>query len=561
MKANEVKLLDFLRKSSQFTIPIYQRTYSWGQPECQELWDDIIRAGSNDRISTHFVGSIVYIEEGLFQVSMQPPLLVIDGQQRLTTVSLILEALARKILEGAEPVDGFSAKKLRNYYLLNPEEEGERGYKLLLSQTDKKTFLSLMGQESLPRESEQSIRISGNFDFFEKKIEGLEGSLEPLCRGLAKLIVVDIALSRDQDSPQLIFESMNSTGLELSQADLIRNFILMGLEPQAQTSLYKKYWRSMEVDFGQKSYAEHFDDFMHRYMTMRIGRAPNVKDVYKVFKVYSHKSAERGVDDLLSDIHVSAGHYCAMALGKEQDSLLAPAFADLKELKVDVAYPLLLELYQDYEDKVLSRDELCQVVRWIESYVFRRVICEIPSNTLKDVFARFSKALDKKACYFESLQTQFRLLPLFPGNTEFLGALKKYELYKPNKSKKRAKYLLRRLENHGRKEPVLVDEYTIEHIMPQSKKLSAKWRKDLGKNWDRVHSTWLHTIGNLTLTGYNSEYGNRSFDEKRDMEGGFRDSPLFLNRGLDKVKVWNEVAIGNRANRLIQRAIKVWEIP
>jgi uncharacterized protein with ParB-like and HNH nuclease domain len=245
MKASEAKMLEFLKKSPQFIIPIYQRTYSWRDPECSRLWDDILRAGRDDHITAHFVGSIVYIEKGLYQVTSQSPLLVIDGQQRLTTVTLLLEALSRALKE-EEPLDGFSAKKLRNYYLLNPLEEGERGYKLLLSQTDKASLKALLDNQPAPKE--ESLRISANFALFEQWIAATKtrtGEMLALCRGLAKLMIVDISLSRDQDNPQLIFESLNSTGRELSQADLIRNFILMGLEPQLQTLLYEHYWRPM----------------------------------------------------------------------------------------------------------------------------------------------------------------------------------------------------------------------------------------------------------------------------------------------------------------------------
>lgn len=219
MKATEAKLLDFLKKSPQFIIPIYQRTYSWTEQQCRQLWDDIMRAGSNNAVGAHFIGSVVYIEKGLYQVSSQSPLLVIDGQQRLTTAMLLLEALSRH-LGDTEPVEGFSAKKLRNYYLLNPLEDGERGYKLILTQTDKDSFLSLVTQKALPQDF--SLRIKENFDFFDTQLGKLNGNLEQICRGLAKVIIVDIALSRDQDNPQLIFESMNSTGKALSQADLIR---------------------------------------------------------------------------------------------------------------------------------------------------------------------------------------------------------------------------------------------------------------------------------------------------------------------------------------------------
>jgi uncharacterized protein with ParB-like and HNH nuclease domain len=284
MKAAEAKVLEFLKKSPQFVIPIYQRTYSWTERECRQLWDDILRTGRNDKISAHFVGSIVYVEKGLYQVSSQSPLLVIDGQQRLTTVMLLLEALARA-LGNSEPLDGFSAKKLRSYYMLNELEEGERRYKLVLSQTDKTSLMALLDQR--PEPQEPSIRIGANFELFQGWVAGEKTDLSALCKGLAKLVIVDISLNREQDNPQLIFESLNSTGRELSQADLIRNFILMGLEPKLQTKLYEQYWRPMEVDFGQEAYATHFDGFMRHYLTVKTGDIPNVRDVYEAFKQYA----------------------------------------------------------------------------------------------------------------------------------------------------------------------------------------------------------------------------------------------------------------------------------
>ncbi len=278
VKAAEANLLVFLRKSTQLVIPIYQRTYSWTEHECQQLWDDILRAGHDQAVSSHFIGSVVYVEQGLAQIVNETPFLVIDGQQRLTTVSLILEVLARQ-LGSREPVDGFSAKKLRNYYLLNPEENGDRRFKLLLTQTDRDSLLALMQQKPLPPVC--STRIKENLEFFQQKIQSLGAALPALCRGLAKLVVVDVALDRTQDNPQLIFESMNSTGRELSQADLIRNFILMGLEPTLQTELYTDHWRPMEVAFGQDAYSTHFDPFMRHYLTLKTGEIPNVRAVYE----------------------------------------------------------------------------------------------------------------------------------------------------------------------------------------------------------------------------------------------------------------------------------------
>ena len=559
MKATEANLLAFLKKSPQFVIPIYQRTYSWTEKECRQLWDDILRAGRNDAVSAHFVGSIVYIEQGLYQVSTQSPLLVIDGQQRLTTVTLLTAALARA-LGDTEPVEGFSRRKLRNYYLLNPEEDGERHYKLLLSQTDKESLKAIVDDREQPKE--WSLRVTENFHLFQSLIAGSAGDLAAVCKGLAKLLVVDVALSRDQDNPQLIFESMNSTGRELSQADLIRNFILMGLEPQLQTRLYQEYWRPTEVDFGQEAYGTHFDAFMRHYLTVKTGEIPNQNQVYEAFKAHarSPEIAEAGVEALVRDIREYARYFCAMALGAESDPDLRLAFQDLRELKVDVAYPFLLELYDDYANGNLPRADFLTAVRLIEAYVFRRAVCAIPTNSLNKTFATFTKSV-RKDRYLESIQAQLLLLPSyrrFPSDDEFRRDLQTRDLY--NFGSRRS-YWLRRLENHGRKERVPVDEYTIEHILPQNPNLSVQWRTALGPEWEHVQQTWLHTLGNLTLTGYNSEYSDRPFVEKRDMPGGFKESPLKLNAGLAQLDHWYEETIKSRAEKLSAVAADVWRAP
>ncbi len=558
MKATEAKFLEFLKESHQFIIPIYQRTYSWTEHHCRQLWNDILRTGESDEISAHFVGSIVYIKKGLYQVTNQPSLLVIDGQQRLTTVTLILEALARQ-LGDSEPLKGFSAVKLRHYYLLNSLEKDEDRYKLLLTQTDKASLLAVIQQKSLP--VDHSLRISENFAFFEKQVKALDGNLGALCSGLNKLFIVDIALTRGEDNPQLIFESMNSTGRELSQADLIRNFILMGLEPDRQTDLYENHWRPMEVAFGQEAYDSHFDWFMRYYLTLKTGKIPNIKAVYEAFKVYANTPEIKAsdIDALLADIHTFAGYYCAMALNKETDKRLAECFSDLREFKVDVAYPLLLELYNDYSNSNLNHTDFEEAVRLIEAYVFRRAVCNIPTNSLNKTFATFGRFLDKDR-YLGSIKTYLLLQQSyrrFPRDEEFRRELVGRDLY----NFRRISYFLRRLENHNRKERVPVDEYTIEHILPQNQNLSDRWKQDLGSEWKDIQETWLHTLGNLTLTGYNSEYSDRSFVEKRDMKGGFCESPLKLNEGLGACEVWNDAAIRGRANKLASIATKVWAMP
>ncbi len=556
MKAVETKLVAFLKKSPQFVIPIYQRTYNWSEKECLQLWDDIVRTGNNEKINAHFVGSIVYVEKGLYNVSGHNPLLVIDGQQRLTTVNLLIEALARALGE-TEPIEGFSAKKIRNYFLLNPLEEGEKKYKLILSQTDKDSLIAILNQEELPQDF--SIRVKENFDFFTNKINEEKENLAAICNGIAKLIIVDISLDRDQDNPQLIFESLNSTGRELSQADLIRNFILMGLEHELQTRLYDKFWRPMEIAFGQEGYALYFDGFMRHYLTVRTGIIPRESEVYESFKKYARSPEVANVEALVCDIRTFAEYYCAMALNTENDLELKMAFQDLKELKVDVAFPFLLELYSDYDKKVLSADEFLKVVRLVESYVFRRAICGIPTNSMNKTFANFSRDI-KKDNYLESVQAQFLLLPSyrrFPDDEEFKREIKSKDVY----NFRSRSYWLRRLENYDRKERVPVDEYTIEHIMPQNENLSAEWQSDLGPEWEHVQKTYLHTLGNLTLTGYNSEYSDKPFLEKRNMKGGFSESPLRINKEVANKTHWTEQDIVERAENLSAQAVNVWLVP
>lgn len=559
MKATEAKLLSFLQKSPQFVIPIYQRTYSWTDKQCRQLWDDILLAGSNDNIAVHFIGSIVYVEQGLSQVTHQTPLLVIDGQQRLTSVSLLLEALARAIGEEEEPVDGFSAAKLREYYLTNRLEKGDRFFKLLLSQTDNDSLRAIIKNTEPPQEP--SLRVKENFELFTDLVAGLKSDFSSVCRGLAKLVVVDIALSRDQDNPQLIFESMNSTGKELSQADLIRNFILMGLETGLQTRLYEEYWRPMEREFGQEAYGTQFDSFMRYYLIVRTGDIPRERDVYEAFKDYSRTKLVQiaGIEALVKEIRAFARYFCALALGKEQDPLLNLAFHDLRELKVEVAYPFLLELYHDYDNGILGAADFAAAVRMVESYIFRRAICAVPTNSLNKTFATFGSAL-RKDRYLESIQAHFLTLPSyrrFPSDEEFRRDLQTRDMY----NIRIRSYWLRRLENHGRKERVPVDEYTIEHILPQNPDLPEAWKSSLGSDWQRIQQQWLHTLGNLTLTGYNSEYSDRSFATKRDMVGGFKQSPLKLNTGLGQLEAWNETTIQERAGRIADQAITVWTAP
>ena len=554
MKASETSVLKLLKNSSQFVVPVYQRTYSWTEEQCQQLWDDITRTGSNENISAHFVGSIVYVEDGLSTVTDQSPLLVIDGQQRLTTLMLLLEALAVSSESESGDAD-FSSEKIRNYYLTNNLESGDRFFKLLLTETDRETLKALMKQKSIPEN--HSVKIDENFKFFSDKLSNVD--LEIVWNGISKLVVVEVALDRKNDNPQLIFESMNSTGRELSQADLIRNYVLMGLAPNDQDELYKYYWRPMELEFGQENYDNHFDEFVRYFLIVKTGEQPRLGDLYESFKKYVRIKGftYENIKETVGELKRFSTFFCNISFGIESDSALDAAFRDIVQgLRSTVSFPLLLSAYDDFDSGVLSKADFLRIVRLVESYIFRRSVCDIQTNSMNKTFVEFIKHVDKDR-YLESVMANFYNLTTyrrFPRNDEFLRCLKICDLYNTYSRS----YWLRKLENFGKKEEAKIGEYTIEHIMPQNPNLSEKWKLDLGENWKHVHETYLHTLGNLTLTGYNSEYSDKPFHEKRDMEGGFKHSPLTVNEGLGRIDLWNEESIQARAQKLAMRALEVW---
>ncbi|MBU3545463.1 DUF262 domain-containing protein [Polynucleobacter sp. MWH-Mekk-B1] len=561
MKASEANLLGFLKAPKQFIVPIYQRTYSWTEEQCQQLWDDILKAGTTGHIKAHFVGSVVYIQDSQYQVMSVPQLLVIDGQQRLTTITLLLTALSRAVKNGSTELnvseqEKITAKKLDNYYLLNSEEEGELAYKLILTQADKDSLLRIVEWRKLPED--YSKRVVENFDFFVDKLE--QANLVDVYKGLQKLMIVDISLDREHDNPQLIFESLNSTGLELSQADLIRNYILMGLKPDHQAKIYKDFWFPMEKLFGHSEYSKYFDRFMRDYLTVKLGRIPNINQVYQEFKDFSLSGSFGSVDALVQNIASYSEYFVRMALEQEPDPLLKKQFQSINQLKVDVAYPLLLEAYSDYSLGRLGYDDFRQLIELLESYVFRRAICGIPTNSMNKTFATLYKEIDPndylnsfKAILF--LKDSYRR---FPTDSEFKNALQGKDVY----NFRSKNYLLTKLENFNRKkEPVNIGEYTIEHVLPQNEKLKPEWVTSLGDNWKSIQDKYLHTLGNLTLTGYNPELSDRPFLEKRDMAGGFKTSPLNLNLSLGNLDSWNEQEIINRANQLSDLSIQTWSFP
>ncbi|MFP6020816.1 DUF262 domain-containing protein [Helicobacter pylori] len=561
MKADAIKLLDFIGKSQekQFVIPIYQRVYSWEKEQCKQLWDDIIKTGGNDQIEGHFIGSIVFVHDGIYTTNYNE-LLIIDGQQRLTTITLLFIALRDHLNDEYEFLEKFSHQKIQNRYLINSDEKGDKKFRLILSESDKDTLLSLIDKDRR-KPSEPSLKIMENFKLFEEWIRKNTDKLETIFKGLEKLMIVWIALKKEKDDPQLIFESMNSKGIELTQADLIRNYIIMETEVEKQEDFYNQYWRAMEEDFKQNETL--FNQFVRHYLTIKTREIPNINKVYEAFKRYQQ---ERGIETevLLQDLQKYCGYFCRIVFKKEDDNKeddnkeLNKALSFLVDLEMDVIYPLLLELYSDYIDGVLSKQDFTPIIYLIESYICRRAVCGLGTNSLNKVFASFTKKINKDQ-YLESIKAHFLLLETtkgkFPKDSEFKNLFTTIDFY----NLKEKKYFLERLEKFDTKEPVNTQECTIEHIMPQT--LNLEWERDLGENFQAIHDKYLHTIGNLTLTGYNKKYSNNSFQEKRDMEKGFKQSPLRLNQSLKDLEPFGEKEIEKRANDLADFALKIWTYP
>jgi len=549
MKAIETNLATFINKEQQFIIPIYQRTYSWNISQCKQLWKDIVNAATDETVPAHFIGSIVYVAAGMYNIAGTHQSLVIDGQQRLTTLSLLFLAFKKKLEDSGETYS-ITADQIEEQFLINKYASSEdMKIKLQLTRHDKDIYNRLVRGEQISTK-EQNNRVYQNFKYFTDQINSSAVGIDDLFKGIRKLIIVDIALDRE-DNPQLIFESLNSTGLDLSQSDLIRNYVLMGLEKDAQEEIYGTYWLPMERIFMEAQAEEKFDAFMRSYLTIRTGSIPKLDAVYAEFKKYI---LGKDTDEVVSDVYKYSQYYNKLEFGNEEDGEIREILTNIRTLKVEVAHPFLLSVYDDYINSVITKENFSDVLKLVESYVFRRAVTGIPTNSLNKTFAQLYKEIDKDN-YLESLRAIFILkssYQRFPTDEEFRTELINKDIY----SFRNNKYFFEKLEFYKNKERVNIDDLSVEHIMPQT--LTSKWKDELGEDFQRIKDTYLHTVGNLTLTGYNSDMSNKTFAEKRDMQKGFKESSVRLNKDLITLDTWTEEEIKKRAQKLSKLAVEVW---
>lgn len=568
MRAKETNFLKLMESQfNQYIVPIYQRTYSWGEKQCQVLWEDILKISKRKNSDRHFIGSTVCYKPDEIDLPGQiKKEIIIDGQQRITTLSLLMIAIARTYEKiGQENV----ATVIRKNYLINEDGKDEEKYKLLPTNQDKETYLALV--DGIENElKEPSKPVLDAFNLFMSLLEDEEETLQNAYVGLQKLDLVYIGLSSESDNPQLIFESMNSTGLKLTQGDLLRNYLLLDLEFDEQEELYKKYWRPIELDFGVEVYKEKFDYFLRDYLTMKERRTTiRLDSGYDEFKAY-HEESKRSKEDALEELRRFAKYYARIYRCNDEDEELNELWKELKVQRVEVANPFLIQVYNDYEKAKednsinLSKEDFVDIVKAVNSYVYRRYVCNIPTNSLNKTFALLGDNIEKEN-YKESVFASLLLMEdykEFPSNEEFEKAFIKKDVY----TGRLRNYTLIKLENYTHSKDKMSFEnkdVTIEHVLPENKNLKPYWREVLGENWQDVQKEYVHTIGNLTFSNraYNSEMQDYSFEDKMKVEGGIKYSNYRLSDDIANSSKWDIDEIISRSQRLAKDALDIWRRP
>lgn len=571
MKGDAKQLIEFLDGAkNRFIIPVYQRNYDWTEKQCRQLFNDLIQIVAEKRKS-HFFGSFVSTHA---TNGSKSDYLIIDGQQRITTISLIFTAMVNLLKSQVVTSENETLKQeIEETYLIDKYRKEERKLRLKPIKDDMEAFDKLLYNES--SDFIAGSNITTNYRFFYDEIKRMTISIDELYDAIGKLEIIDIFVE-DDENPQLIFESLNSTGLDLSEADKIRNFILMRLDNKKQEDFYERYWNRIEkltCLAGTKDYK--VSEFIRHYLTLLTKKIPNINDVYFVFKEYvtceikGCRTAD--CENILQDMLKYAQIYNKVINSSFSSEKLSKILKRLNHIEMTVVYPFFLAFFEMYENQKISEDEAAKVLNCIESFIFRRMICSgYPTNALNKIFCTLhydvKKNLDGKNSYADILIYILENKTgsaAFPKDLEFVQALKEQNIYRMQKKNK--EYLFERFENEDSVEYINVIELmndgdlSIEHIMPQT--LSQQWKNSLGEKWQEIHATKLHTLGNLTLTGYNSSYSNKSFIEKRDCDKGFKESGLRLNKSLYELEKWGLEEIEDRCGILIEKAVKMWNYP
>ncbi len=536
--------------TKQFIIPAFQRDYSWTTEQCQQMWNDIVRAGCTD--GDHFMGSIVYIAGNTSAVFSS--WMVIDGQQRLTTLSLLLTALRDHIREtgwiGQEP----TPQQIDAYFLKNVHESGDRMYKVALRRHDDATLRALVDGRDMSQVQNRSELVVEAYLYFREQLKRPEVNPELVYQGIGRLNIVDVTLHRHIDDPQRVFESLNSTGVGLDPSDLIRNYLLMGLPEPEQTHMYEDYWSKVETLFRVAGRTP--DTFLRDYIALRQGTTTQAREdrIYAEFREFWQPSDTEELTVLLKDLVRFADYFVSFLRPDRIDSKpLATAMRQVRSLGSAHAM-LIMRLYNLYDEKALKHDDFIRALNLISSYLVRRSVLGMQTRGYWAVFARIAHSITNEDPLRSFQVALARQNYRFPSDGEFMSAIQERDLY----GLRICLHVLSQLENAGQNEPSPVSEYSIEHIMPQNIDDVLEWKNMLGQDWEEVHGKWLHKLGNLTLTAYNSTYSNRPFEEKKALTGGFEQSAVRLNEYVRQQTQWTATEMEKRGRTLAHRALDIW---
>lgn len=522
-----------------FRIPVYQRNYDWSESNCNRLLDDIY--GIMQSGDKHFLGTIVFMAAKSRGFALQE-YIIIDGQQRLTTLMLILKALSVV----AESVGDDCYHEIEEQYLHNKYCDEEFKVKLKPIKSDNNQFLLLL--EDKIDEMDEDTHIYHNFMLCKERFERwAEKGINPshVLDALTKLEIVEIVLTKGEDDPQVIFESINSTGLELSNADLIRNYLLMNADDQEK--LYENYWLYIEKTLRNKMDYSNLNAFFMQYIVYKTSKPVNSRQLYNSF-VKLFKDSGYSQENILKELRYYAEIFGAFVYGSDKYSdRINKLLYRLRVLNQTTCYPFLLHVFDDYHQGVITEETVEKILQFILAYLLHRMVCGVPSNTLRGLFTylynRIFKVASNKQKYYETLNKFLFTVSskdVIPSAAEFERALQKANIYGNNAL---CRFLLLDIENGDGKEILQAENLTIEHIMPQT--LSADWSHIRPEE----HEEYLHTLGNLSVTGYNSELSNKSFAEKQDIIRENSKAVILNSDVLDK-ESWNVADIQARAKRL-----------
>lgn len=542
MKASETTFQHIIEGTKQYIVPLFQRPYSWKKENWHTLWEDLLWLCENEEFKSHFIGSIVTMPTGIVPEGILK-FLLIDGQQRLTTIIILLTVIRNKARE-----DGLEqfAQEIDENLLFNKFKAGLDNYKLLPTQADRESFQAMVKNQ----ESNEDSKVIECFQFFERKLK-IDASIDLSKLRTAvtnRLSVVRIVLESNDD-PYLVFESLNAKGLRLTQADLIRNYFLMRINVNEQEAIFNRLWRPMQEALD----ANQMTEFIRHYL-MRNGTFVKQGDVYFVLK---ERIGQADAVTFLEEIFEFSKYYKKiLSPESEPDEKLRNLLKRIQRLEVTTAYPFLLNCYHDYRQQRLTAEEFQKILLYLENYLIRRFICNYKSNELNKIFpALYNQAqLESPSNLTEGVRLILQQRG-YPKDTEFHARLVEAKLYGAGDRRRITKLLLETLEtSYGHKEQAIFDNLSIEHVMPQTP--TEWWQENLGEDWQTTHELWLHTLGNLTLTGYNSELSNSDFPTKKEL---LSQSHLELNNYFENLNVWRQPEIERRSNDLAKAALKIWE--